>query len=56
MSPGLSQEALSLAAEIDRSYLGRIERGDSAATLLTVFKLARTLEVTTEALMREATL
>lgn len=51
---GLSQEALSLAAEIDRSFLGRIERGDSAATLLIVFKLARALDSTAEELMREA--
>jgi transcriptional regulator with XRE-family HTH domain len=52
----LSQEALALAADIDRGYLGRIERGDSVAALLIVVRLARALEVSVEHIMRDACL
>jgi transcriptional regulator with XRE-family HTH domain len=54
MERGLSQESLALAAEIDRGYLGRVERGDSVVALLVVGKIARALGVTVERLMGEA--
>ncbi|MBI5215265.1 MAG: helix-turn-helix transcriptional regulator [Ignavibacteriae bacterium] len=41
---GFSQEQLALDAEIDRSYLGGIERGERNVSLLTLVKLARCLE------------
>jgi transcriptional regulator with XRE-family HTH domain len=40
----MSQEALALAAEVDRSYLGRIERGDNNAALLTLLRIAESLQ------------
>lgn len=41
---GHSQEDLSLKADIDRSYLGRIERGEVNITIEMLYKLAETLE------------
>jgi len=53
---GESQEGLALAAQIDRSYLGAVERGESNATLLNMVKIAAALDVTVAELMREARL
>jgi transcriptional regulator with XRE-family HTH domain len=36
----LSQEQLALKAEIDRSYMGGIERGERNVTFLTLVKIA----------------
>lgn len=41
----LSQEHLALAAGVDRSYLGRVERGDSSVTVLTLLRLCSALRV-----------
>jgi len=43
-SKGLSQEQLALGADIDRSYVGGIERGERNVSLLTLVKIARCLE------------
>jgi transcriptional regulator with XRE-family HTH domain len=43
---GLSQEALGVDAGIDRSYVGRIERGVENPTVETLDKLAEALAVT----------
>lgn len=37
---GLSQEQLALRAEIDRSYVGGIERGERNVSFLTLVKIA----------------
>ncbi|MCP3725405.1 helix-turn-helix domain-containing protein [Paraburkholderia sp. CNPSo 3272] len=50
----MSQEQLALTAEVDLSYLGRVERGDNAAALLTLKRIADALGVTMAALMGEA--
>ncbi|PDT20297.1 helix-turn-helix domain-containing protein [Rhizobium hidalgonense] len=42
---GLSQERLALEAEIDRSYVGRVERGRENVTVATLEALARVLSV-----------
>ncbi|WP_045412648.1 helix-turn-helix domain-containing protein [Vibrio owensii] len=42
-SQGLSQDKLALLAEIDRSYVGRIERGEVNITLEKLYELAKTL-------------
>lgn len=51
---GLSQEALALNAEIDRSYVGGIERGEHNLALVNILKLARCLGLTCEQLMHRA--
>jgi XRE family transcriptional regulator, regulator of sulfur utilization len=41
---GIAQEVLALAAEVDRSYLGRVERGEKQPSLDMVFRIAVALE------------
>jgi transcriptional regulator with XRE-family HTH domain len=50
----ISQERLALLAEVDRSYMGRVERGDNNVALLTLLKIANALDVTLTELMAEA--
>lgn len=40
-----SQERLALSAEINRSYLGEVERGLAVPSLATMAKLAAALEI-----------
>jgi transcriptional regulator with XRE-family HTH domain len=51
---GLSQEALGLACEIDRTYVSLLERGERAPTLTTLFALSEQLDVPPELLVAEA--
>ncbi|MFS8975174.1 helix-turn-helix transcriptional regulator [Cupriavidus necator] len=51
---GLSQEQLALSAEIDVSYLGRVERGDNNVAVLRLERIAEALGVTMAELMAEA--
>lgn len=53
---GLSQEALADAAGIDRSHMGKIERGERNVTLLNVIKIATALNDLPSDLLREAKL
>lgn len=41
---GVSQDQLALLANIDRSYIGRIERGEVNITLEKAYQLANVLE------------
>ena len=43
---GWSQESLAEKADLNRSYVGEIERGKAIASLLTLEKLARALGTT----------
>jgi transcriptional regulator with XRE-family HTH domain len=56
LEKGISQEKLALISEIDRSYLGRVERGDNNVAFLTLLKVASALDVKVHELMREANL
>jgi transcriptional regulator with XRE-family HTH domain len=40
---GMSQEALADAAGIDRSHMGKIERGERNVTLLNVTRIAKAI-------------
>ncbi len=43
-------------AGVDRSYVGRVERGDNNVAVLTLLKLAQALDVSLKDLMKEAKL
>ena len=45
LGAGLSQEELAERANIDRSYLGAIERGEHNVALLNIIKIASALGV-----------
>jgi len=42
---GLSQEELASQAKIHRTYMGKIERGESNPPLYTLFKISKALSV-----------
>ena len=41
---GFSQDALALACKVDRSYMGRIERGEVNITVEKLYRIAWALE------------
>ena len=54
LSKGISQEKLALLAEVDRSYVGRVERGDNNVAVLTLARLASALDISISKLIKEA--
>jgi len=56
LSKDISQEKLALLAEVDRSYVGRVERGDNNVAILTLSRLANALGVSISNLLKEADL
>ncbi|SHF59083.1 MULTISPECIES: helix-turn-helix domain-containing protein [Halomonadaceae] len=52
---GLSQDALALASHIDRSYMGRIERGEVNITVDKLYRIARVLGCDPASLLPPAT-
>jgi len=51
---GFSQEELALRVEIDRSYMGGIERGESNVTVLNLVKIAGALGMDASDLLAQA--
>ena len=51
---GWSQEKLAEASELNRTYIGEIERGQVSASLTTMEKLANAFEVPVHALFTQA--
>lgn len=45
LSKDISQEKLALLAEVDRSYVGRVERGDNNVAIPTLSRLAQALGI-----------
>ena len=41
---GLSQEALADFAQIDRSHMGKIERGERNVTFLNILRIAKAIQ------------
>jgi transcriptional regulator with XRE-family HTH domain len=42
---GLSQEALALLCDLDRSYVGGVERGERNISLINIWRIASTLRI-----------
>ena len=49
---GLSQEALADAAGIDRSHMGKIERGERNVTMLNIARIAAALDTKPSEVLR----
>jgi|SRR5271157_1983132 len=52
LQKGISQEALALTCDLDRSYIGSVERGERNISLLNIHKIARALGVSARELFR----
>lgn len=50
----LSQETLATDADLDRSYMGGVERGEHNLTIMTMVKIAQTLNVKPSDLLKAA--
>lgn len=50
---GIAQELLANLAGIERSHMGKVERGEHMPTLAIIFKIANALECSTSVLMAE---
>lgn len=50
----ISQEALADAAQIDRSHMGKIERGERNVTLLNLIRIAAALRIKPSTILGEA--
>lgn len=54
ISVGLSQDALAFACEIDRSYMGRVERGEVNITVEKLYRIATHLRCQPHTLLPRA--
>ena len=50
---GIAQELLANLAGIERSHMGKVDRGEHMPTLAIIFKIAGALECSTSVLMTE---
>lgn len=50
---GMSQEALAEKADLHHNFVGELERGEKAATVDTLFKIAKALKVRVRDLVAE---
>lgn len=49
---GITQEKLAALSDIDRTHMGLIEQGRRKPTLSTLYKIAKTLNISLEGLFR----
>jgi transcriptional regulator with XRE-family HTH domain len=50
---GVAQETLANLADVERSHLGKVERGEHMPTLALILKIARALECSSAELMAD---
>lgn len=50
---GMSQESLALAADLDRSYVGGVERGERNISIINLKKIADALNVSVCELVKD---
>ncbi len=48
----MSQEALGLASNLDRTYIGGVERGERNISLVNIYKIAEALNIPSSELFR----
>lgn len=53
---GLSQESLALMTELDRSYVGGVERGQHNLSFISLCKISHTLGISVSALLKKCNL
>jgi transcriptional regulator with XRE-family HTH domain len=53
-SKGISQESLSLASGLDRSYVGGVERGERNISILNLKKIADALSLNMSELLKDS--
>jgi transcriptional regulator with XRE-family HTH domain len=56
MEKGMTREQLSAVADVDVSYLGRVERGDNNVAFTTLLKIANGLGLSVNELTQKANL
>ena len=56
LNRGLSQETLAVDADLDRSYMGGVERGEHNLTLMNLLKISGALQVKASELLGSAEL
>lgn len=42
---GITQEGLALLCELDRTYIGSVERGERNISLINIYKIAEALDI-----------
>jgi transcriptional regulator with XRE-family HTH domain len=50
---GLSQESLALACDLDRTYIGGVERGERNISLINICRIAEALGIPASELLKE---
>ncbi|TAK98982.1 MAG: XRE family transcriptional regulator [Aquabacterium sp.] len=53
MAKGLAQEALALRAEVDRGFMGHVERGERQPSLSVILKIAKAIGCSPAELMQQ---
>jgi transcriptional regulator with XRE-family HTH domain len=48
---GISQEELALSCELDRTYIGSVERGERNISLINIHRIAKALSISPKDLM-----